>query len=168
MWTPNETIWWFVLVFLSVDGGTGNWCTCPLWLINGWFSNLGFHVSCQTYACKWNEYTCKEPWRWLMWNIKSKSTATKQRTQDFVITFNQTSFSLCRKGFYVLWLLYSPCHRPLAAQFVDLPSLSVLWESSTNLPTTSQFWLELQLSSIFSFLMEDNAGGIWSNAKNVN
>lgn len=47
-------------------------------------------------------------------------------------------------------------------------SLAVPWVSSTDLPTTSQFWLGLQLSSIFSSLMEDNAGGIWSSAKHVN
>lgn len=150
-------------VFLSIAGGTGNWCTWPLWPINDWSSNLGFHVSCHKYACKWNRYTCKGPWRWLLWNMKWKSKAIKQRTQNFALIFNQPSFPLCHKGFSMPWWLHPPCHRPLAAQ-----SVVVLWESSTDLPTTSQFWLELRLSSIFSSLREDNAGGIWSDAKHVN
>lgn len=47
-------------------------------------------------------------------------------------------------------------------------SVAVHWVSTTDLCTTSQFWLELQLSSIFSSLTEENAGGIWNGSKHVN
>lgn len=169
MWTPNETIWWFVLVFLSVDGGTGNWCTCPLWLINDWFSNLGFHVSCQKYACKWNEYTCKEPWRWLMWNIKKQKYSHKTENSRLCYNIQSNLFFSVSQGVLSALVTILTLSQTTCCSVCGPPqSVAVLWESSTNLPTTSQFWLELQLSSIFSFLMEDDAGGTWSDANHVN
>lgn len=145
-WTPNETIWLFVLVFLFVDGGTGNWCTCPLWLINGWFSNLGFHVSCQKYACKWNGYMCKGPWRWLMWNMKCKSKAKNIELKALLLHSIKPLFLCVTRGskcfgYYIHHvtdhLLLSLCTPP--------QSVAVLWESSTDLPTTIHFSCHLFL-----------------------
>lgn len=103
--------------------------------------------------------------------VKHKKQKYSHKTENSRLCYNIQSnffFSVSQGVLSALLTIFTLSQTICCSVCVPPQSVAVLWESSTDLPTTSQFWLELQLSSIFSSLMEDNAGGIWSDAKHVN